>query len=674
MPRAKTSEKPRDPPCLVAALEYLRLGWSALPLCEPTHEVGPEQHRKTCKRAGKAPLVPWGPYQDRLPSEKELRLWWNRWPGANVGIALGPVSSLCALDIDGPEGVALLNALAQAHAPGPMADTLAFRTGSGGRLLFKLPEGCDPPQRSFRDSEGRELVRFQSRGGQTVAPPSLHPNGSHYEWCEECGPGEIEPLELPDWLLALVEGTTTEQGRPGGGVPAQAVPSAPDPPRQDTPMIERARAYLKACDPAISGQNGHGQTFKIVCKLVHGFGLDEETAFGLLLTEYNPRCQPPWSEGELRHKVKSAREKGSAEDLASQPRRMDGAERVTRAGNPCAPEPDERDPQAAQEEDEPIATLADVIAAVGRVTWAWDGWIPIGVLTALAAEPGCGKTRFCGDLARRLYHGLPWPDGTPTPFPPGSPVLWVASDSQHAQLASIAEEFGIPPECVYLNAPRSEPFAGTMLDATPDLKRFERHIQKLRPVLVFIDTTLNSTDRGCTKPEDAKAYFVPLMEIARRQQVAIVCVTHLNASGKALGLRIRGQCRVVIHLEQPDEEQKDRRRLEVTKSIAQYPAALGVTMGSSGNEYDLDPPSAGEGRPGGDSSESKEALNRLVEVQVWLVEQLRNGPVRVPVLRDRAEAKGYSSRTLYKARNVLELEEFEQEDTRGKWWRMPGEG
>jgi hypothetical protein len=70
--------------------------------------------------------------------------------------------------------------------------------------------------------------------------------------------------------------------------------------------LERARRYLATMPPAISGQHGHDQTFKAACILVNGFGLDQHTAVGLLLADYNPRCQPPWRERELLHKVKDA--------------------------------------------------------------------------------------------------------------------------------------------------------------------------------------------------------------------------------------------------------------------------------------------------------------------------------------------------------------------------------
>ena len=70
--------------------------------------------------------------------------------------------------------------------------------------------------------------------------------------------------------------------------------------------FERASHYLAAMPPAISGQRGHDQTFRAACALVHGFALDPSTALSLLLSDFNPRCQPPWTECELLHKVQDA--------------------------------------------------------------------------------------------------------------------------------------------------------------------------------------------------------------------------------------------------------------------------------------------------------------------------------------------------------------------------------
>jgi hypothetical protein len=70
-------------------------------------------------------------------------------------------------------------------------------------------------------------------------------------------------------------------------------------------LDERIQRYLAAIPPAIAGQRGHDQTFKVACALVNGFDLVEEQAL-YWLQLFNEKCQPPWSERELAHKVASA--------------------------------------------------------------------------------------------------------------------------------------------------------------------------------------------------------------------------------------------------------------------------------------------------------------------------------------------------------------------------------
>jgi len=68
---------------------------------------------------------------------------------------------------------------------------------------------------------------------------------------------------------------------------------------------ERICRYLAACPPAVSGSSGHNQTFTVACALINGFGLHEGEALSYLRI-YNDKCQPPWSESELEHKIRSA--------------------------------------------------------------------------------------------------------------------------------------------------------------------------------------------------------------------------------------------------------------------------------------------------------------------------------------------------------------------------------
>ena len=74
-------------------------------------------------------------------------------------------------------------------------------------------------------------------------------------------------------------------------------------------VIERARRYLTAVPPAVMGQHGDAATFRACCRLVRGFALDDDSAL-VVLNEWNARCDPPWTEGELRKKLEAARRYG----------------------------------------------------------------------------------------------------------------------------------------------------------------------------------------------------------------------------------------------------------------------------------------------------------------------------------------------------------------------------
>ena len=69
--------------------------------------------------------------------------------------------------------------------------------------------------------------------------------------------------------------------------------------------IERAIRYVASVPPAIAGQHGDVHTFRVCCRLIRGFALDEDQALHAL-AEWNARCQPPWTEAELLDKLRGA--------------------------------------------------------------------------------------------------------------------------------------------------------------------------------------------------------------------------------------------------------------------------------------------------------------------------------------------------------------------------------
>ena len=73
--------------------------------------------------------------------------------------------------------------------------------------------------------------------------------------------------------------------------------------------VVRARQYVAAIPPAISGQHGDVHTFRVCCRVVRGFALADDEALDVL-REWNSRCEPPWSDRELMDKLSRAHRYG----------------------------------------------------------------------------------------------------------------------------------------------------------------------------------------------------------------------------------------------------------------------------------------------------------------------------------------------------------------------------
>jgi hypothetical protein len=66
---------------------------------------------------------------------------------------------------------------------------------------------------------------------------------------------------------------------------------------------------LKTNGHSAPGKLADVTTFRVCCRLVRGFALEDEDALAVL-ADWNSACVPPWSEEELRAKLKGARRYG----------------------------------------------------------------------------------------------------------------------------------------------------------------------------------------------------------------------------------------------------------------------------------------------------------------------------------------------------------------------------
>jgi hypothetical protein len=246
---------------------------------------------------GKVPLLKEWPTQ---ATNERADVWelWRQYPDANIGIVTGD-QGLFVLDVDvGKGGDRSIDALTRLHGAIPITPTV--RTGGGGwHLYLKAPTPI--PNSTSKLGPGLDVRGVR---GQVVAPPSLHASGARYLWAEGRSVFEVEVAAAPTWLLRRLR-QMARQPKPS----SRRAPVS----KERSDVLEAARRYLSKIPGAVAGSRGHDTTWNAAMKMVRGFDLTQDEAFDLLATEFNPRCQPPWSENELRHKVRSAAEKAQAE-------------------------------------------------------------------------------------------------------------------------------------------------------------------------------------------------------------------------------------------------------------------------------------------------------------------------------------------------------------------------
>jgi hypothetical protein len=256
--------------------------------------------------------------------------------------------------------------------------------------------------------------------------------------------------------------------------------------------------------------------------------------------------------------------------------------RAVADADPNAPPPTSK-PQA-------FATAADVRRLMAQIRWEWEGWIPKSRVIGIASLEGVGKTRTLLDWARRIYLGLPYADGQPPTFAPGTKTIWLCSDGNQDEIAEALPLFGLPDDAIVFPAPPDDPYANTNLDSPETLQWLDQAIAAVKPALTIVDTLTYATARDLCEQRSVAGLKGPLIDLVQKHQTIIALLLHLSKDGQALGRRIKGITRTLMHLECPDPDQPERLRLWVEKSYAKKPKALGVTLGESGNTYDFTPP------------------------------------------------------------------------------------
>lgn len=336
----------------------------------------------------------------------------------------------------------------------------------------------------------------------------------------------------------------------------------------------------------------------------------------------------------------------------------------------------------------PSETEYESLEQVGRslapISWLWRGWIPRGMLTLLGASPGAGKSLVALDLARRIIHGLPWPDGQPG-GEAGRACIYVDAEAVPQIQNERATAWGMDKGRVYLMMP-AHPYGMIDLGDEGQQDRLVDMCAALSPELVVVDSMSAISVRGENNVEDVRGLLGFLMSVAREFSCGMLLIHHLRKRG-AVGLpepvgpdHFRGSSHIIamarsvlaLSVIQTGEE-PDRngpRRLEVVKTnLCAYPKALGLTLEGDG-----------EGTPALRYGEAPKERRERTQAEVcaeWLVEALAEAgePLKPKEVVRMAEEEGFSERVVFRARKALEgtVVDTQGKRARDNRWELAGE-
>lgn len=309
----------------------------------------------------KKPLTANG-FKDATTDPEKIAEWWSVHPDANVGIATGEMSGgLVAIDMDidkekGKDGYhSFLKWCDENFLILP--DSWLSITGRGGyhllyKSLFPVPSKIG----------WLEDVDIRANGGYIVAPPSIHPNGTKYEW--EQDPEDYELITTDDMDVEFVMNSVLASNK-----------SNTEPLKVPEEIPEGHRDEIM---------------FKLACKY-QAMGMSDSEMEAALKVANAERCKPPLTDKEIKQKLRQAQKYAKGESVSI----TDHSETVAKRKSYGKTRKIEEE---VTEHDLDMPVLEQFEERDKE--WLVSGYIPKGCVTLLCSDGGIGKTTlWCDTLA-----------------------------------------------------------------------------------------------------------------------------------------------------------------------------------------------------------------------------------------------------------------------------------
>lgn len=464
-----------------AALDYAKRGLAVFPLVPKD----------------KTPLTANG-FKNATTDPAKIEEWWSIHPDANVGIATGQMSGgLVAIDMDidkekGKDGYHSFLKWCEENFL-VLPDSWLSITGRGGYHLF---------YRSNFPVSSRigwlEDVDIRADGGYVVAPPSIHPNGTRYEW--EQDPDEYDLVSTDDTDVEYVFNSVLVSAKSSNNEP------------------------LKVPDVIPEGHRDE-MMFKLACKY-QAMGMSDSEMLAALTVANNERCQPPLTEKEILKKVKQAQKYKKGEVVNIEGDAVAQRKSYNKTGRKIE--------ESISETDLDLPTLAEFEER--EKEWLIPGYIPKGCVTLLCSDGGIGKTTIWCDTVASFTTGRMtlFDKALSVPFTTGKKrtvMYFSKEDSTEEILKKKLRKAGADQtkiRCFGLDDERlSKIWYGSLL--------LDKLVEKYKPDIVVFDTLQAFLPEGVdmAKRKDMRDALNPLNKLGAAFGTSFLMIMHTNKSNNS---------------------------------------------------------------------------------------------------------------------------------------------
>ncbi len=551
-------------------------------------------------------------------------------PGGNVGLLLGePGAGLVDVDLDAGEAIAA--------APYLLLQT-QMRHGRPSKKSSHWWYVVDMRSMRtcrYRDPDGSTLVELRAAGGQTIVPPSVHPEGERLEWEDEGEPARAPAEALRDAVARVAAVAMIARRWPDGSRHDAALALAGHLLRGGL-LLSDVERIVEAVARVADDPEWHDRV-RCVAETAAALAAGDAATGGPRLAELLP-------DG-------AAVVKRVTQWLALRVAAPGTGADATDGGH------------SARQRSAVLVRLADVQPE--SVAWLWYPYIPRGKITILEGDPAAGKTWLALALAAAVSRGCGLPDAADSGRPnamtcePGQVIYLTAEDG-------LADTLRPRLDAVGADASRAYALTAAHIDGIEvaitlrDLDVLNDALTQTHAALLVVDPVQGflGSQIDMHRANEVRPVLAGLAKLGEQHNCAIVCIRHLSKANadralyRGLGsIDFTAAARSVLLAGRDPTDANRRALVQIKNSLAPEGPALAYAINGGRFEWAGLSEMTSAALLARDASDDDRGA--LDEAREWLADALVEGPRTAKDMQHDARAAGIAAATLRRAQRAL---------------------